>query len=440
MSRPPSFSQFLDTAALVRTFDEDVSESSAIGLDGIKLSQFSEHKFEILTTASRKISLGTYEFTRFREKLISRGSQRTPRVVAIPTIRDRVVLRALNKFLKTRLGDAIIPRPHSFVKNIKDYLVECSSEHVFVRGDIQSFYDNVEHRDLIRRLRRRIRTSNALYLIERALVTPVGVQSGRSHGIPQGLSISNILANYYLLDFDAEMKKRAFFVRYVDDFLFIANSNEGETVFREAQTYLNRLDLKIHPIGDDNAKSEIADVEDGINYLGFRISRNCISVMDRNRRKMLNSIVGIFREYMRTGNEPRLILKLTIRIRGCKFNERKYGWLLFFAQLDDKKLLKRLDNFVSGQFLRYSISGVRKHVPTFTRAYHQIRYELQDSGVLIDFDEFDVAQKRSFLVRFTSRSEQEINAMRDEAIGILFRRTVRRETRRMDEELDWQQS
>ena len=42
---------------------------------------------------------GTYAFSKYKQKLISKGAGKAPREISIPTTRDRVALRALSDFL-----------------------------------------------------------------------------------------------------------------------------------------------------------------------------------------------------------------------------------------------------------------------------------------------------------------------------------------------------
>lgn len=70
-----------------------------------------------------------------------------------------------------------------------------------VDGDIEKFFDNVEHRTLMGLIKRRIADQNLLRLVGRFLKAGV-IEEGRYYqaerGTPQGGILSPLLANIYL--------------------------------------------------------------------------------------------------------------------------------------------------------------------------------------------------------------------------------------------------
>ena len=98
-------------------------------------------------------------------------------------------------------------------------------------ADIKGFFDNVCHERLDELLRIRISDPKMLALIRRFLKAGVMIDGQRvdtADGVPQGASLSPLLANVYLhyvLDqwFEHEVKPRlqghAHLIRYADDFI-----------------------------------------------------------------------------------------------------------------------------------------------------------------------------------------------------------------------------
>ncbi|WP_368449656.1 hypothetical protein [Cobetia amphilecti] len=81
---------------LKNIFLEDVKLSNVMGVDNITPAVFERELEGNIKLIERKVIDGTYRFTRYKEKVISKGAKKLPRVVYIPTIRDRITLKALN--------------------------------------------------------------------------------------------------------------------------------------------------------------------------------------------------------------------------------------------------------------------------------------------------------------------------------------------------------
>ncbi|HFT7187720.1 TPA: hypothetical protein ACGRRN_000126 [Enterobacter ludwigii] len=75
-------------------FDK-IKETGAIGIDRVRPGSFEKECAKEVALISRKVFNGSYKFTAYKEKLISKGAHSFPRQISIPTVRDRITLRAL---------------------------------------------------------------------------------------------------------------------------------------------------------------------------------------------------------------------------------------------------------------------------------------------------------------------------------------------------------
>ena len=112
-------------------------------------------------------------------------------------------------------------------------------------------------------------------------------------GVPQGLSISNILANIYLLNFDDQIKNIGLkYFRYVDDILILLDEEETE----EAQEILNN-ELKIIKLKINHSKTECSFAGNNFEYLGYKLSLPNVSIKDDNVNRFIKSVAAKFSSY-----------------------------------------------------------------------------------------------------------------------------------------------
>jgi RNA-directed DNA polymerase len=249
---PSLFAELFKPSALIEVFQEKFAESSTKGVDRINGFQFSSRAMADLTVVSNKCLRGSHRFSPYLENLKTKGRGKEPRLIAIPSIRDRIVLHQLNKTLAAAFPDCI-PRniANTYVRTVAIDLVSKTPNTTYVCGcDIKNFYDMIQRQRLLAILDKRLGCPLATELIKHALLTPVvprNTQRNRRHafksekGVPQGLSISNILAAIYLQEVDVEMQKFGIpYFRYVDDVLMYGN----EVVVRKAHR-IEANDLKL---------------------------------------------------------------------------------------------------------------------------------------------------------------------------------------------------
>lgn len=124
--------------------------------------------------------------------------------------------------------------------------------------DIEGFFDNIDHKWLMKCLKQRIADTNLLRLISRFLKAGI-VEDGKfidtEVGTPQGGIISPILANiylHYILDlwfekvFKKQMKGFAQLVRYADDFVVCFQAEKEAQEFGvELRKRLAKFNLKV---------------------------------------------------------------------------------------------------------------------------------------------------------------------------------------------------
>jgi len=147
------------------------------------------------------------------------------RPLGIPTIDDKLVQEAVKMLLESIYEGSFEDSSHGFrperschtaLLSVQKKFVRC---RWFVEGDIKSFFDNIDHKVMLKILRQKISDERFLRLIQKFLSAGY-MESNTLHatysGTPQGGIISPILANIYLDQLD----------KYVD--MYKMNFDKGE--------------------------------------------------------------------------------------------------------------------------------------------------------------------------------------------------------------------
>lgn len=426
---------------LHQLFKDSIDRKSSAGRDGVKIDQFKFNLDREIDTAYRKVKAGTYEFTSYREKLISKGAGLKPRQISIPTIRDKLVLKFLSALLLEIYPECQLPPPHKFIKDIhKESLASKTADH-YLRLDVKNFYGTIDHAVLMRKLRRKIRKTQILHLIQNAIQTPTGTKKSlgvkNSMGVPQGLSISNILASIYMIDADERFSatKDISYFRFVDDILAIGSHEAIEQQANEIPNFL-KSELKIccHPLGS-NDKSIMISTNEGISYLGYHFCKQNIKVRETSYKKMFERLMKLFTQFKYHRNVEWLIWRLNLKISGCIIKERRIGWMFFFSQTNNMRQLKRLDYFVQQNAKKILSEQDKKRVKSFHRAFYEIRNE-PESIYYVNFDDLDFDQKKNLLKeQLPPIQTKDLDSKNDEDVELMFARFVQRETAELERDV-----
>lgn len=378
MKYNPLYSEKLSIDNLNSIFTLKIRHKANPGHDKISLKNFDVDKhIEII---SRKTQIGNYKFTPYKEKLISKGKGKFPRIISIPTIRDKVTLSALNEILTESFSMILDTKTSTITMQQIKAEIDSKQFDYFIKIDIKSFYDAIDHQILMKKIKKVIKDKRILELIQNAIENPTVASTSKKYtmskkGVPQGISISNILANIFLNDFDnkfSRFKNIAYF-RYVDDILILCKSNNHKRIQYSIHNELcNKLSLEI------NEKKDHGSLTKGFDYLGYKYTEIKegllgLTVKEKNLRKLEDSLIKIISTYKVDKKSEVLVWNLNLRITGFIIEKKRYGWLFFYSKLDDISILYHLDWLVNKIC---DDAGVKKElklrIKKFVRAYHEI--------------------------------------------------------------------
>jgi len=289
-----------DWLRLAHDYVKQNAGSITAGCDGMNMRRFDENLQDNLQRLIKELKSEAFEPFPVRRVCIPKADGKT-RSLGIASIRDRIAQEALRMILEP-IFEADFSQ-HSFgfrpnrctmdaVKCITYNTQEQKKLFWIIEGDISSYFDTINHRKLIKLLRRRIKDEKVIRLVWKFL--RAGVMEGKlfrdtNQGVPQGGIISPLLANIYLNELDRYMKKYTAlpqtektrrrrqgqanftYVRYADDFVITCNGTraQAEQLKQELSIFLGeKLRLKL-----SNEKTKITHLNDGFGFLGFRIKR-----------------------------------------------------------------------------------------------------------------------------------------------------------------------
>lgn len=270
MSQPKPFT--ISKRSVWEAYKRVKANRGAAGVDGQSIEEFEENLKGNLYTLWNRLSSGSYMPPAVRRVDIPKASGGT-RPLGIPTVADRIAQMVVKDVLEPILepgfhANSYGYRPH---KSAHDALAvarqRCWRIDWVLDVDIKGFFDNIDHKLLMKAVRRHTDCKWVVLYIERWLIAPVLMPDGkllaRDKGTPQGGVISPLLANLFLhYAFDSWMA-RTFpaigFERYADDVVIHCKSHAQATMLRGAlEQRLAVCKLEMSP-----SKTKIVYCKDG---------------------------------------------------------------------------------------------------------------------------------------------------------------------------------
>jgi len=224
------------------------------GVDGVTVEAYEANLRSHLNDLLQRLHRGSYRPRPSLRKNIPKGNGKT-RPLGIACVEDKLVQRAVVMILERIYEVDFDDNSYGFRPGRSCHqALSVLGQHIATKkvnwisdADIKGFFDNVSHERLVDLLRLRISDPKLLALIARFLKAGVmidGQLQATDEGVPQGASLSPLLANVYLhyvLDqwFERDVKPRmrgeAFLIRFADDFICCF---EREDDARKYQTVL----------------------------------------------------------------------------------------------------------------------------------------------------------------------------------------------------------
>jgi len=450
---------FFNTKYLTELYNEKLINSNAKGIDKINSTLFNEKLDAEIEIIIRKVKSKTYKFSPYVENLKLKGRNKIPRIISIPTLRDRLVILTLKEILHNEFPLSVNRElPNRYIKDIKEYLsTHSTGTEYFIKLDVKAFYDNINRNLLIKKLENNKLDHQIITLISNAITTPsVPVNTNKINyieyitekGVPQGLSISNILAQIYLEGVDRVIDKRKFFYRrYVDDILILDRTEISDFRYKNLKKALENVELSLN-----ETKTEKGYLKEGFSFLSYKITNQGISISDKNVELFIRRIAGKFTWYKKglldKNRRPKwlnddnrfkdvFIEELNETITGIISSKKNYGWLFYFSEMDNDSLLFKIDKIINKFFKDLKPFDYKRPdtLKKMSRAFKVIKYN-GSKNYLCNYDNYSsIRQKRNFLI-FRGKIDPETEYS-DERIENIFEKYKRKQISKIENDIGY---
>lgn len=263
--------------SLRAAFAKVKANRGSAGVDHVTVEHYAEQLERNLLRLSKQLQEGHYRPQPIRRHYIDKPGRAEKRPLGIPTVRDRVVQTALRQGIEPIFEQTFAPNSYGFRPGTgcKDALRRVmqtlqTGKYWVVDADIRSYFDRIDHHELMEQVRQRLSDGAVLQLIEYFLQQEVLEELRHwkpERGCPQGAVISPLLANIYLNPLDHQMLAAGYeMVRYADDLVVLCGTKQqAEQALDRLYGWMASKALQLHP-----DKTRIVDLhEEGFDFLGY---------------------------------------------------------------------------------------------------------------------------------------------------------------------------
>lgn len=180
-------------------------------------------------------------------------------------------------------------------------------------------------------------------------------------------------------------------------------------------------------------KTVSGKLNEGVPFLGYVFYDNKISIRPTAKQKIESSLEKLFRKRKNQVVAHALFIwRLNLRISGCILESKKYGWLFYYSQMSDLKILFQLDWLIKRFFKRFKIDQPDS-IKSFVRTYHEITKNVSHSTYLINADLYSCEEKRKILSGIYG--QKSVDTMDDDMIDNPFKEAMFKEIQRLEHDI-----
>lgn len=341
----------------------DIRKDAACGVDRMSAGEYEENLEEHIRDLVERLKSRSYRAKLVRRQYIPKGDGKL-RPLGIIAVEDKLLQLAVAKLLSAIYEQDFLRcsygyRPDIGALDAVDKLtikLQFGKYQRVVEADIKNYFGTISHEWLERMLRERIDDGALLWLIKKWLKAGVLERDGQvlhpETGVPQGGSVSAVLANIYLhyaLDLwfhrvvKPQCRGEAFLLRYADDFVCGFEHQE------EARRFYNMLGERLRKFKLELSAEKTRVIQfsqhlpesESFDFLGFEYR------WDKDR------------------SGKRQVKRRTSRRKLWKAVERLTAWCRENRHLRLSEQIERLNAKLRGHYQYYGVNGNGKSLNNF---------------------------------------------------------------------------
>lgn len=348
---------------LLRAFEKVKANGGAAGVDHQTIAMYEQRLAQHTEYLARTLTEGSYQPAAVRREWIPKPGSKEKRPLGIPTVRDRVVEKALQDTLQPIFEREFAEQSYGFRpgRSCKDALRRVDQllrqgQTWVVDADLKSYFDTIPHERLLKLIEEQVADGRVLELISKYLKQGVleGLREWEPEaGTPQGAVISPLLSNIYLDPLDHLMEVNGIeMVRYADDFVVLCRSEaEAEAALVKVQQWTATAGLTLHP---EKTRIVNASQPGGFDFLGYHFERG----EKRPRRKSLKKLKDTIRAKTKRNSGQ------SLQVIIANVNRTTKGWFAYFKHSHrytfdplDPFIRQRLRSLLRRRIRRYGIAS-----------------------------------------------------------------------------------
>ena len=361
------------------------ANKGSAGVDGESINDFEQNLSGNLYKLWNRLSSGTYFPPSVKGVEIPKKRGGT-RMLGVPTVSDRIAQMVIKLSFEPCvepyfLEDSYGYRPNkSALDAVRVARQRCWNYNWVLEYDIKGLFDNIDHKLLMKAVRKHTDNKWILLYIERWLEVSIQMPNGemikRACGVPQGGVISPVLSNLFLhYVFDMWMTinhKNKKWCRYADDAIAHCKTKvEAESLLYELKQRFAACGLELH-----SEKTKIVYCKDGkrkgshqntkFTFLGYEFRRRMVRGFNNKMFPSFNPAIckeakkDICRTIRETGVRNRS--DLSLQDVANWLNPMINGWINYYGKFN-KSALKPVMRQINFTLIKWS-----------TRKYKTFRY------------------------------------------------------------------
>ncbi len=344
-----------------------------------EIKEFAKTAESTIPAIADRLRKRKFVFLSARGALLKKKGKTTKRPVVIAPVQSRIVQRAIldviqdipdiQKVLRAGFNFGGVEGEGFGVPAAVEKALSCAQEcGYYIRTDIKSFFTAVPRAKALENIS--VHTKDEFFDALLRTATDTELADAENFGadiqlfplgdigVAQGSSLSPLLCNFLLKDFDTAFNCRGVTcIRYIDDFiLFARDKSAAFKAFANALVMLKQLGLDAYdPNGSIQSEREKADhgpATAEFTFLGCGIRRDRVRPSDRNYRGLLAGVKKTFTEALAGLRDPKkaIINDLSYADIVNAAGNQVRGWGNTYSFCSDDQLMRNLDSELTALF------------------------------------------------------------------------------------------